>query len=62
MDAFVADYLKNNPGEDRNTITAGLKDAFNAYNCRVLHIRRAGADGTRSVPATFFRHLLMRRS
>jgi hypothetical protein len=31
MDAFVADYLKSNPGEDRDAITAGLKDALNAY-------------------------------
>jgi len=25
MDAFVTDYLKNNPGEDRDAITAGPK-------------------------------------
>ena len=31
MDAFVADYLKNNPGEDRAAITAGLKNALDAY-------------------------------
>ena len=31
IDAFVADYLKNNPGEDRGAIAAGLKDALDAY-------------------------------
>ncbi len=28
---FVADYLKRNPGEDRETITTRLKDALDAY-------------------------------
>ena len=31
MDAFVADYVRSNPGEDRDAITAGLKDALDAY-------------------------------
>ncbi len=31
IDAFVADYLKNDRGEDRHAITAGLKDALDAY-------------------------------
>jgi hypothetical protein len=29
--AFVSDYLKNNPGEDRESITASLKDALDAH-------------------------------
>jgi len=31
MDAFVADFIKNNPSEDRDNIRASLKDALDAY-------------------------------
>ncbi len=31
IEAFVSEYLKNNPGEDRDSITASLKDALDAH-------------------------------
>ena len=31
IEAFVADYLKSNPSEDRDAITAGLRDALDAH-------------------------------
>jgi hypothetical protein len=31
MDAFVSKHLKSNPDEDRDSITASLKDALDAY-------------------------------